>query len=508
MVHTLKSSVDSYFEENKPYSGLGRASLRSGMIFVTARGLNIFVQLASTVLLARLLSPHDFGVVAVIVALFGFAPMLIDLGTTEASVQRKHITQADISTIFWINTAIGTALTIVVAGASGLIARVFDEPSLTEISLALCVTYVMTAVSTQHYALMRRAMQFRRIAVIDISANLVGSFVSIAMAWADWGFWSLVAKPIVTSGLSAAGVWLSCPWVPGRPKFTPAVKEMLGFGMGVTGFTMTDYLSRSADRVAIGFLFGANPLGYFQNAFNIYSNVLSILTDPLHNIAVSSLSKLSNNVEELKRAWRRALSSLSFFSAAIFSVLAVNAQDFVVILLGQKWAPAGPLLCIFAVRGIAHSIERTLGWIHVAAGRTDRWMRWGIVSVACQLSALLAGLPFGLIGVATSYALVMFGLFVPALVYAGRPAGIGSKDVLQAVGGQTIAGLATVAVGLLVQQAFLADLSHLLRFVISVPICVTVYFTLAVGVFRVTDALHLAFSVLRELAPVRTFTNL
>ncbi len=157
--------------------------------------------------------------------------------------------------------------------------------------------------------------------------------------------------------------------MPGRPRFTPAVRELVGFGIGVTGFTMTDYLARSADRLVIGYVYGAGPLGYFQNAFNIYSNLLSILTEPLHNIAVSGLSKLRNNVEELKRSWTRALSSLSFFSAGIFSVLAVTAQDFVVILLGQKWAPAGPLLCIFAVRGIADSIERTLG-MDSRCGRT------------------------------------------------------------------------------------------------------------------------------------------
>ncbi len=499
----MNPSVDSYFEENKPYAGLGRASLRSGVIFVIARGINIFVQLASTIVLARLLSPHDFGLVAMVLALIGFAPMLIDLGTTEASVQKTHITQDEISTVFWLNLAIGVALTAILAGTSGLIARLFGEPSLTAIALVLSVTFVMAAVSTQHYALLRRTMNFRRIAVIDISANVIGSVVSIAMAFTDWGYWSLVAKPIVTTGLSAVGVWLSCPWVPGRPRLTPAVRELVGFGMGVTGFTMSDYIAKSADRLAIGYFYGAGPLGYFQNAFNIYNNLLSILTEPLHNIAVSGLSKLRNNVDELKRSWTTALSSLSFFSAAIFSVLAVTAQDFVVILLGQKWAPAGALLCIFAVRGIAHSVERTLGWIHVAAGRPDRWMRWGFLSTAFQMIALAIGLPFGVIGVAITYTLAMFGLFVPALVYSGRPLGIGSKEVLRAVGPQTIAGLAAVAVGLLVQHMLLTDVSRLVRFFVSLPICLTVYLTLAVGVFRVTGPLYLALSALRDLSPVR-----
>ena len=177
-----KRGADHYFAENKAYAGLGRASLHSGMIFIAARGVNIFVQLASTIILARLLSPHDFGLVAMVLALVSFAPMLIDLGTADASTQKSHITQAEISTLFWLNIAISLALTVLLIGSSGVIARFFGEPSLTSIALALSITFVLTAMSTQHSALMRRAMEFRRIAMIDISANLIGSIVSVVLA--------------------------------------------------------------------------------------------------------------------------------------------------------------------------------------------------------------------------------------------------------------------------------------------------------------------------------------
>lgn len=499
---SAKSSA-GYFAENKAYAGLGRASLHSGMIFVAARGANIFVQLASTILLARILSPHDFGLVAMVLALVGFAPMLIDLGTSEASTQKTHISEAEISTLFWLNIAISLGLTVLLIAGSEAIARFFGEPSLTGIALALSVTFVLTAMSTQHSALMRRAMQFRRIAMIDISANLVGSFVSVALALSGWGYWSLVAKPIVTAAWTAVAVWTSCRWVPGRPRISPDAKELLGFGLGVTGFTMTDYLVKSADRLAIGYFQGAGPLGYFQNAFTIYGNALSILTEPLHNIAASSLSKLRSDVEALKRAWATALSTLSFFAAPAFAILAVIGQDFVVLLLGQKWAPAGPLLCIFAVRGIAHSIERTMGWLHVAVGRADRWMRWGVYSAFVQLMALMVGLPFGVIGIATAYALVMFGLCVPALVYSGNPIGIRSRDVLQAIGPQMIAGLAAAAAGFLVELTFLAGSTPLMRIFLSGMACLAAYLVIAVGIFRVTAPLHLVFSALRDLRAVR-----
>lgn len=492
-----------YFAENKAYEGLGRASLHSGMIFMAARGANIFVQLASTILLARILSPHDFGLVAMVLALVGFAPMLIDFGTSEASTQKTHITQTEISSLFWLNVAISLGLTVLLIGSSGLIARLFGEPSLTSIALALSITFVLTAMTTQHSALMRRAMQFRRLAMIDISANLVGSAVSVALALSGWGYWSLVAKPIATAAWTAVAVWMACGWVPGRPRISSDAKELVGFGVGVTGFTMTDYLVKSADRLAIGYFQGAGPLGYFQNAFTIYSNVVAILTEAPHNIAASSLSKLRSDVEGLKRAWATALSTLSFFSVPAFAILAVIGQDFVVLLLGQKWAPAGPLLCIFAVRGIAYSVERTMGWLHVAVGRADRWMRWGVYSAFVQLAALAVGLPFGVTGVAVAYAIAAFALCVPALVYSGEPIGIRSRDVLQAVGPQMLAGLVAVAAGFLVQLQFLADYSHLARMFISGAVCLAAYLVVAVGVFRVTGPLQLIFSVLRDLCAAR-----
>jgi polysaccharide transporter, PST family len=495
--------VESFFGENKPHAGLGRESLRSGIAFVAARGVNTVVQVGSTIVLARLLSPLDYGLVAMVFALIGFAPMLVELGTTDATIQSKRITEADATALFWLQASIGGTLTLLLAGSSGYIASFYGEPALRDIALVSSLTLIVAAVSTQHDALMRRAMRFRRIAVIDITANVVSSIIAIAMAVAGSAYWALVAKPLLTSALFAIGIWISCPWLPGRPRLTPQAKEAVRFGLGVTGFTMTDYLARSMDRLTLGYFYGAGQLGYFQNAFLLYDNLLNLFTQPLHHIGSSSLSKLRNAIDELKRSWATALSSLSFFSSLAFAVVAVTGQDFVVILLGQKWAPAGPILCIFAVRGIAHVVERTLGWLHVAAGRSDRWMRWGFLSAICQLVAVFVGISFGLVGVAVAHTIATFSLFVPALAYAGRPVGIGARDVVRAVGPQIASALVTVAIGFSVQHLFLVDLAPLPRFVVAASICVAVYLTMIVGVFKVVAPLRLALSLLRDFSATR-----
>jgi PST family polysaccharide transporter len=461
----------------------------------------MFVQVGTTILLARLLTPRDYGLVAMVLALVGFAPMLNDLGTTDATVQRPRITRLGMSTMFWLKVGIAGTLALLLAGSSGLIAAFYGEPALTEIALVSSLTFLISALSVQHLALMRRAMQFRRMALIEISSNIVSSLAAIALAYAGWGYWALVAKGVLTSVVVTLGAWISCPWLPGRPQYTPEAKDLLRFGVGVTGFTMTDYVAQSSDRVALGYFFGAGPLGYFQNAVLLYNNSLSFFGQ-LHDVAVSSLSKLRSNLDELRRSWAAALSTLSFFAMLAFAGLAVTAQDFVVILMGQKWEAAGPLLCIFAIKGIAHIVERTLGWLHVAAGRSDRWMRWGVFSAIFQLLALLAGIPFGAEGVATAYAVATFCLFIPALAYAGSPLGIGAKDVVRAVGPQMVAALVTVAVGLAAQRLFMSDISQLVRFVLSIPVCLAVYLAIAVGLFRVTAPIRVAFSLVNDFSSI------
>lgn len=501
------NKAQRYFQENAPVPGLGRASVHSGVMMMAAKLIGVVYQLTSIIVLGRLLSPHDFGITATIFALIAFGPMLVDFGTSESTSQKAHITEVEVSSLFWFNTAIGLALTIIFAACGGLIAKIYNEPALREISVVSSLTFIASALPIQHTALLRRAMQFRRLALIDIVSNAVSATVGITMAYYGWGYWSLVIKLVLQYFLVVIGAWISCPWVPGRPQLTPETKSSVRFGFGVTGFTMTDWLAQSFDRIALGYFFGFGALGYYQNAFNFYSNLMNLVAGSLHNIAVSSLSKLRSNLNDFRTSWARALSTVSFFSSLAFALVAVSGQDLIVILLGQKWAESGLLLSIFAVRGIAQISERTIGWLHVPLGRSDRWMRWGFVSAICQILAVSAGLPWGPIGVAVACAITMYLLFVPALTYAGQPALIGARDVLAAAGPPTAAGLVAVAIGILARNYLLADVPALVRLFASSLICLSVYITLTVVIFKIIQPLQLALSVVRDFIPARLLRN-
>jgi PST family polysaccharide transporter len=338
---------------------------------------------------------------------------------------------------------------------------------------------------------------FQKLAVIDVSGNVLATVVAIILAYQGYGYWALVSKPVLTALFTVIGVWIGCGWWPGHPTFTTGVKDLLKFGLNVTGFTMTDYVAKSADRIALGYTTGPRELGYYQNAFVIYDNPLALVS-PLHNVAVATLSKLRTDPAALKSAWSVALSSLTFFAAPAFAILAVTGQDLVVLLLGSKWAEAGAILSILALRGPAHVVERSLGWLHVAAGRPDRWRHWGLLNCAVLLVALFCGLPFGAIGVAAAYSASMYLVFVPAIAYAGMPLGIGVVDVLKTVGPQVTMALCTAALGFLLSHTVFADTLPLVRLLVLSVLCGAFYLATMVLGFRMTKPLTVAVSLIRR----------
>ncbi len=498
-----QKTMSVYFDDNKVETGHGRRSLRGGAVSMLARGTNALISIGSVLFLARLLSPEDYGLVSMVTAITGFAPLLVDLGTHDAVVQRPRITPREVSALFWITMALGAGSACLVAACGPLISHFYREPRLTAITMVSAFSFVASALTCQHYALLRRAMKFQEIAAVEVSANLLSACIAVTMAFSGLHYWALVLRPLANISLLALGVWWRCGWLPPKPEMTSGVKDMLKFGLHSVGFTMSDFAGRSSDKIAIGYRSGARSLGYYQNAVFVYDNVLDILVFPLHSVAVASLSKVRSDLKEFKRLWHKALSTLVFYSMPAFGILAVTSRDLVVLLLGAKWTSAGVLLTVLALRGIPHSVERTLGWLHVAAGRSDRWMRWGMFGTGMQLVALAIGLPFGPIGVVTAYVICMFLLFIPSIVYAGQPVGIGAKDVVRAIWRALVGSLLAASVGFLLRYTVLAAESGFFKIIVLVLLYATVYLTVVVGLFKARMPIAVVLSLVRDVLPAR-----
>jgi polysaccharide transporter, PST family len=488
----------AYFEDSARADDLHQRSLRGGAMAMISQGGNVATQVISTIVLARILIPEDFGLVAMVSAITGYLSVFVDLGTRDAVAQNPRLNEGEASALFWITAVTGLVFTLITVCCAPLIASFYSVPKLKAIAMAASVPFMLSGLYYQQYALMRRALMFRKLAIIDVSGNAVGTVVAILLAHFGYGYWALVWKPAITALVTASAVWLTCGWWPGRPAFTPGVRQMIRFGLNVTGFIVADTISRSMDRVAVGHNFGARELGFYQNALNVYENAANVSASPLHNVATATLTKLRDDVVALKRAWSTALSSLTFFAAPAFAVLAVVGQDLVVLLLGAKWVTAGTILCVLALRGPGQVVATTHSWLHMAAGRPDRWRHWGVLNCGFTIIALVCGLRYGAIGVATSYAILIYIIMVPALAYAGRPLGIRARDVLVTVGPQVACALATAMFGIALRNTLLAGVSAPIRLIALCLVCFLFYLAVMVLGFRMTKPLAVAASLLRR----------
>jgi PST family polysaccharide transporter len=488
-----------YFDDNSIEPDHGRRSLRFGAVVVSARALVTFIQVLTVLVLARLLSPEDYGLATMVTAITVFAPMLVSLGTPDAVVQRAHITEKEISALFWISVAVGCGAAALMAACGPLIARFYGEPRLTSIAGVSALTFVVSALSCQHNTLLRRAMKFKDLAAVELSANLLSAGGAIAMAIYGLDYWALVLRPVMTTFFIASGCWLRCPWVPGYPVMSVGAKEMLRQGGHCMGAFITDYIANSSDRVMIGYRSGPVLLGYYQNAMIIYENLGQLLVSSAHNVVVASLAKAQNNRDEIRRLWHKALSTLGFYAMPAFGILAVTGQDLVPVLLGSKWSHAGVLVSILALRGIPNTVERTSGWLHVVAGRTDRWMRWGLIALCAQLIALFCGLPYGPTGVATAFAVCSFIMSIPAVAYSGVPLDIRAIDVITAVWRPQIATLLAAAIGFTLRLTLLADLSPIFRIMMLSLAYAVAYVTIAVGLLGERMPIQVILPLVREV---------
>jgi O-antigen/teichoic acid export membrane protein len=494
----MSEGVGVYFEDHRESSDLGRLALRGGAVSVAMQYGNGALQMVAAIVLARLLAPKDFGLFAIVMVLTSFAPLLIDFGLGDATTQKSKITRSQVSSLFWLSSGIGLAFAAVVAACSPLIAWMYREPRLEAIALYSSITFVLYGISNQHLALLRRSMQFARIAKIQILSTLIGIAIAIFMAIGGYGYWALVLRPIASTLCLAITAWLACQWRPGFPVLDSEVKSMVCFGLHVVGFSVTYSVAKAVDRIGLGLFYRPEVVGYYQNAITLYDNSIFQVLAQLHTVGSAALSKLQSNPAALRQKYEAALSVLAFFVMPAAAILSVTAEDLTVLLLGEKWRAAGLLLNIVALRGIFQVIEGSQGWLHLSIGRADRWRNWGIVSLVVQVVAVLGGLPFGATGVAVAVVMASLLIAVPSISYAGRPIGIGAALVIRAVGPQLIGAISTAAGGWWLQTTALTHCPSFVRIFLSTGFCISIYLSIVVGLFRFTEPIKVAGKVVQD----------
>jgi len=382
---------------------------------------SLVIQLVGTVVLARILAPADFGLVAMVTT---FSLLLANVGLngfTEAILQCEHIDRFLASNLFWINTSIGLFLSITFALAGPIMAYFFRNALVVPVAIGVAPTIFLTSLSVLHVALLKRAMRFSLTSLNDIVSGAVAMLVAIIVGHAGWGYWALVAGAITSPLIQTIGAWLLCRWLPSFPRRAPGTANLIRFAVNVYGRFTTNYAARNIDNLLVGWRFNAQALGFYKKAYDLFALSAGQFVAPLANVAVSALSKVKRDRLEFQRLFLRAVAILSFVGMGLGAILTLIGKDVIRVLLGSRWDTAGSIFTFFGPGIGIMFLYYASGWVHLSIGRADRWFRWTLVEFVFTSLSFVVGLAWGPAGVAMAWTVSFWVLTIPAFAYAGKP---------------------------------------------------------------------------------------
>lgn len=403
---------------------LARVAARGGAVTVLGQLLRIGVQVASVVLLARLLTPHDYGVVAMVLAVIGVGELLRDFGLSSAAIQAPELSRGQRSNLWWITTGLGLALTLATAAAAPLVARLYDEPALVPVVQVLAVTFLLNGFAGQFRASLVRGLRFTRLAALDVLAPVLGLGVAIGVALgpaADGGgHWALVAQQLTQALVLAVGLCAAARWWPSLPDRTAPVGGMLRFGGHLVATQVLGYVASNVDALVIGRRFGTTDLGLYNRGQQLVTTTLSQLRTPTTTVALPVLSRIQDQHDRFGAYVRRGQVVLGYTLVAGVALVVGATEPVVRLVLGAEWVSATTLLRLLAVAGAMQTLAYVGYWVYLARGLTADLLRYSAVTACLKVAGVLVGSAWGVEGVAAGIAVAATLEWPLSLWWLGR----------------------------------------------------------------------------------------
>lgn len=394
--------------------------MRGGAVTILNQAIKFLLALGSTAVLARLLTPEDFGLLAMVMAVIGFIAIFKDMGLSMATIQRAEVSHAQVSTLFWLNVGVSALIMILVAALAPVLAWYYKEPRVLPMTLVLSGTVLFSGLIVQHQALLRRQMRFGDIAAIEITSLFLSLSAGIVSALAGMTYWSLVIIPIVREITTMLGVWIGCRWRPGMPARRSGVRSMVSFGAHLTGFNIVNYFARNLDKILIGRFWGAAPLGLYNKAYQLLLLPIQQINNPITGVAVPTLSRVQNDSARYRAYYRRGVFLTVSLGMPAVAFLFVEADKAILTVLGDQWLASIPIFRALGPAAFVGTFNMAAGWVYLSIGDTRRQFRWGMFGSAAIAAAFFFGVRWGPMGVALAYSGALIVLPPLAIAYCFR----------------------------------------------------------------------------------------
>jgi PST family polysaccharide transporter len=367
-------------------------------------------------ILARLLEPAAFGLLALASLTIGFVQLFLNGGFAVAIVQRKSLEPQHLDTAFWVINSIAVLLITVIISTAGLISEFFKEPDLELIIQWLSIMLLFEALSQVQVAQLRRNMAFRSLAIRSLIAEPIGGGIGVWMALSGFGVWSLVARILVTSLCRLFVLWIASDWRPGFQVSRRHFNDMFYFGASMVGTNFVNFLGRRSDTFLIGYFLGTTSLGYYNVGNRLLAMMVEMIGGTLNNVAWPLFSRLQNDLPRLREAFYTATRLVSLLAWPIFLGIIAIAPVMVPVVFGEKWIPSIPVLQIFSFIGLLNSIFLFNGSVIVGVGKPQWRMFLQIAIAVINVLAFFLVVRWGIVAISAVYVIVLY-MFAPVSLW-------------------------------------------------------------------------------------------
>jgi PST family polysaccharide transporter len=412
------NSFDRFSRTDDVRANLKQKSIRGAVFMASGNAADILVRFGSIAILARLLVPEDFGLIAMVMALTSILDGFRDFGLSAATVQRPDINHWQITNLFWLNVAVGVILASIVATAAPLIAAFYQESRLVDISVALSLVFVWNGLTVQHEALLIRQLRQGELALIRLAASFISVIIAVGLAMNDWGYWSLVWREIARSALITGGVWIRCLWIPGLPHRRVGTRSLVRFGSEISLTHFLTSLIMHVDKLLVGRLFGAAAVGIYRQAQQLILAPIDQLNQPINGVAQPGLSALQRDPVRYRRFYEKIVFIVAALTIPLGLFIAVCAEEITLLMLGPNWTDATVFVRIFGVGAAIRPAIGTSAIVLITCGKSTLYLAVSIVHAVCLTLSLLAAIPWGAVGIAIAYVGTTLVLMYPKLHFS------------------------------------------------------------------------------------------
>ena len=420
---------------------LKQQAIRGGLARVGAQAANFILRGGSLMVLARLLSPKDFGLVGMVTAFTGVLYLFRDFGLSSAAVQRTTVTDEQISTLFWINLMFGAFLALVAAALAPAIAAFYGEPRLVWVTMVLATGFLFNAAGVQHSVLLQRQMRFSALAMIGVVSLMVGTALAIGGAKAGYGYWSLVAMTVSTPLVASIGFWIATGWIPGLPQRGTGIRSMMRFGGTITLNGLVAYVAYNAEKVLIGRFWGTDAIGIYGRAYQLVSIPTDNLNTAVGEVAFSALSRLQDDPSRFRSYFLKGYSLVLAMTLPLTIACILFADDVVAVLLGPKWKDAVVIFRFLAPTILIFALINPLGWLLYSLGMVGRSLKIALVFAPTLIAGYVMGLAYGPKGVAFGYSAVLTLWVMPFIAWCVQGTEVSFRDILVTVSRPLASGI-------------------------------------------------------------------